>query len=114
MCGREGFFAFDPARREWLTDLFQPPELPQAPLMTAHDGHAWVMGGHRSRHTFFYNPKQAIWNEGSELPTEQAWGAAASFNGRLLAIGGANWSESHKTFIFDDRVFALNPEDERR
>ncbi|MFH1568405.1 MAG: hypothetical protein ABIL09_10460 [Gemmatimonadota bacterium] len=105
--GRPGLLAFDPGQGRWLQDLPQLPEPPQAPQVAAHRGRIWVMGGSRRRSTHLYDPRQRTWCDGPELPTDQAWGAALELGGRLLVAGGAHWSEVHRTYVFDDRVFEL-------
>jgi N-acetylneuraminic acid mutarotase len=107
VCGKSGFWMFDPERGGWITALAQPPQLPQAPLMAAHQGDVWVMGGYRSRATWIYNPEENQWLSGPDLPTEQSWVAAWSLNGQIMAIAGAHWSETHGVFVFDNRVFAM-------
>ena len=47
------------------------------------------------------------WEQHADLPSEQCWGAAWSYGGQLLAIGGAHRDQSAGAYFFDNRVFAL-------
>ncbi|MCX6050368.1 MAG: hypothetical protein NT075_35175 [Chloroflexi bacterium] len=108
VCGKAGFFAYDPATDRWDASLPQLPVAPQAPLMTAHRGEIWVLGGYPSKETWRFSPQTRRWQRGPDLPTEQSWAAAASHLGRLLIIGGAHWSAIHQLFVFDDRTYFYN------
>jgi len=108
ICGQAGFFAYDPVTDRWDTALPSPPTLPQAPLMTAHRGEVWVLGGNRRKESWRFSPPRQAWQRGPDLPTEQSWAAAASHQGRLLIIGGAHWSTTHQLYIFDDRTYFYN------
>ena len=89
------FAAFDTSARRWLTELEPHPMAPQAPLVGAHNGDVWVCGGSRQRAVHRYEISSNRWHRESDLPTDQSWGAAHSWKGRLLVMGGAH---------FDDRV----------
>jgi hypothetical protein len=39
---------------------------------------------------------------------QNCWGAAWSFRGELLLIGGAHRDNSAGSYLFDSRMFALN------
>jgi hypothetical protein len=56
-----------------------------------------------------YRPGAAVWERGPDFPTGQAWGACASFNGRLVAISGGHGVHPG-VFVFDPRVFVLREE----
>jgi hypothetical protein len=104
----DGFFAFDTATAAWDTDVPQPPgEIGQAPLVAAHEGEVWVMGGFQCDETRCYAPLQRAWRTGPRLPTQQSWGAAAVLDGRLYIAGGAHRSEIHDRVIYDDRTWVL-------
>ena len=105
----EGFFGFDTATRTWIPDLPQLEKSPMAPQVTAFAGEVWVMGGHLSKATHRYAPRERRWRPGPALPTLQSWGAAAVLDGRLYVAGGAHWSESYQRFVFDDRAYVLRP-----
>ena len=53
------------------------------------------MSGYNPDHTsplkgvVSYSPADKTWRSHAELPSNNSWGAAASINGNLLAIGGA-------------------------
>lgn len=107
VCGKSGFFAYDPGAQVWEELPPVPTGLPQAPLVAAHKKAVWVIGGYKTNAVWRYKPEGRRWYEAPELPTPQSWGAAWSLKDRLMVIGGAHWSEAHEVFIFDDRVFVL-------
>lgn len=108
VCGKPGFFAYDPTTDRWDASLPPLSVSPQAPLMTAHRGEIWVLGGYPSKETWRFSPQTHRWRRGPDLPTEQSWAAAASHQDRLLVIGGAHWSATHQLFVFDDRTYFYN------
>lgn len=103
----DGVFAYDVARGTWDEDIPQPGEIGQAPLVAAYQGEIWMMGGYKCDETRCYDPETRTWRDGPRLPTEQSWGAAAVLDGRLVITGGAHWSQTHDTVIFDDRTWVL-------
>lgn len=106
--GKDGFFVYDPANRVWESGHPQIPQIPRAPLMAAHKGEVWVMAGQdlpKPTAVYCYSPKTRTWRPGPDLPTPQAWAAGGEIDGKLIAVGGAHWSEKPEYFIFEDRVF---------
>jgi hypothetical protein len=108
------FLAFDATTGEWNLDLPQLATSPQAAQVAAHRGEVWVMGGSRRRDTNIYNPVANTWRRGPDLPCDNSWGAAVDVGGTLIVAGGAHYSERHRTFLFDDRTWALREDAERR
>lgn len=104
---RAGFAAFDAARGSWDTDLPQLASSPQAAQVAVHGGQVWVMGGSRRRDTHVYDPRARTWRAGPDLPCDNSWGAAVDVGGTLIVAGGAHRSERHRTYVFDDRLWAL-------
>jgi hypothetical protein len=104
------FTAFDSTARTWLAGLAPHPMAPQAPLVGAHNGELWVCGGARQRAVHRYVPSTGSWHREPDLPTDQSWGAAYSWGGRLLVAGGAHIDDRVGNYVFDDRVFALTSE----
>ena len=117
------FLCYDPATKCWDDGLPQHPLRSQAAHMATHDGAVWVMGGgviideqanpaargdtrQYSTAVHSYTPGAAGWQAHPDMPTEQCWGAAWSYDGRLLAIGGAHRDRSAGTYLFDNRIFA--------
>eukprot|EP01047_Picozoa_sp_COSAG01_P033781 COSAG01_NODE_2502_length_7556_cov_78.108220_9_plen_471_part_00 len=93
IAGDFGLLAFTPAAGSWATIEGCPPT--SAPLMTAHEGEIYVMSGYNPDHSqplrgvHSYSPASCSWRTHPDLPTNNAWGAAASVGDTLLAIGGA-------------------------
>jgi len=110
--GGDGVFAYDVNSQSWL-DLPQPSAKPRAPIITAFKGEVWISAGQDVEDpvgTFIYSPSTQAWRRGPDAPSPQAWAAASELEGRLVLVGGAHFSEEHRLFIFDDRVFVLNEE----
>ena len=121
------FIAFDTSSRSWASAsssadegqaaaaaaavLAPHPIGPQAPLVGAHGGELWVIGGARQRAVHVWSPQTNTWRQEPDLPCEQSWGAAWSYQGRLLVVGGAHYDpRPDGTPVFDDRVFGLRRE----
>ena len=110
--GDDGVFAYNLDLRIW-TDLPQPSSRPRAPFMAAFKGEVWISAGQDVEEpvgTYSYTPDKLTWRSGPDVPSPQAWAAASELDGRLVLVGGAHFSEEHRLFIFDDRVFVLNEE----
>lgn len=103
----DGMYAFDTATGQWDEDFPQPGEIGQGPLAAAYEGEVWLMGGHGDQSIRCYNPSTRSWRQGPDLPTEQAWAAAAVMNGELIIVGGAHGSPRHEATVFDDRTYVL-------
>jgi hypothetical protein len=104
---KAGFFAYDPVTAAWDNDLPQLKTSPQAALVAAYRDKIWVMGGSRLKASHRYNPASRQWLPAPDLPTDQSWGAAHALGDRLIIAGGAHWSETHQTYIYEDRSFLL-------
>ncbi len=105
------FVAFDTTSGVWVEGLAPHPTGPQAPLVGAHNDELWVCGGSRKKDVHVFTPQTNTWRREPDLPCEQSWGAAYSFEGRLLVVGGAHMDpRADDTPVFDDRVFALRSE----
>ena len=99
--GMPGLFcAFDTSSRRWLTALPPNPAAPQAPLVGAHNGELWVCGGARERRVHRYVPRTNSWHREPDLPTDQSWGAAWSWEGRLLVVAGAHVGKCSSCLFF--------------
>ncbi len=102
--GTEGAYSLDVKGDQW-EELQQPPLLPQASQVAAHDGQVWVLGSHDTTEGYRYSPRDRSWKRAPDLPSANSWGAAAELNGRLIVAGGAHGGR--RDFVFDDRVYAL-------
>lgn len=113
-CQDFGLLSFDPAAGGTWSTIDGCPAT-SAPLMTAHQGEIYIMSGYNPDHSrprkgvSSYSPATRAWRTHADLPTNNAWGAAASVGDTVLAIGGAHWNHGARTFCFDARVFALRP-----
>jgi N-acetylneuraminic acid mutarotase len=54
-----------------------------------------------------YRPGAESWERQPEMRNWQCWGAAWSYQGELLLIGGAHRDTSAGAYLFDSRMFAL-------
>ena len=77
-----GLIAFDPAAAaaagaQWTVGPPHPetPAHPSAPLVGAHNGEVWVVGGSRKRSVHVYSPSTKAWRPEADYPTDQSWGA---------------------------------------
>ena len=102
--GPEGACSLDVKSEQWQ-ELPQPPQLPQASQVAAHDGQVWVLGSHKTDEGYRYSPPDRVWRRAPDLPSANSWGAAAELDGRLVVAGGAHGGRLE--FVFDDRVYAL-------
>ena len=103
----DGVFAFDTSNGCWDDALPQPGTIGQGPLAAAYQGEVWLIGGYEDQQVRCYNPKDRVWRRGPDLPAEQAWGAAIVMDDELFVIGGARYSKSHASVVFDDRTYVL-------
>jgi len=89
------------------------------PLVAAHGGRVWVLSGFHydatpgamcdlKRDVWVYDPAARAWTAGPPLPCAEAWGAAFSLGDTLVTAGGAHWSRTARTFVFENRCFALD------
>lgn len=98
------------------------PVCPTSALVAAHGGALWCIAGNpigqngpaprgmaATAEVWTYKPGAAAWERGPDFPTGQAWGACASFKGRLVAISGGHGVHPG-VFVFDPRVFVLREE----
>lgn len=109
-----GLYVFNPKRRQWESNVPPMPiGPPNAPLMAAHKGEIWVMGGWGTKHptaTQIYAPRRRRWRRGPDLPTPLGWAAAAELNGKLVIAGGAYYGPEHRSFLFTDTCWELRPQ----
>jgi len=116
--GPFGLLSFDAAAGAWA-ELPSPPNPGACPLTASHKGKVYVMAGFyldeapgrmctRHKNVQIYDPETSTWSEGPALPSCEAWGAAISLGDTLITAGGAHWSRSARTFVFDNRCFALS------
>ena len=103
--------SFNPETGDWEA-LPPAPQLPQASQIAAHDGEVWVLGSYNTDKGYRYSPVDRTWRPAPDLPSPNSWGAAAELDGRLIVAGGAHWEQYH--FTFDDRMYALRPDWQRR
>ena len=103
----DGIFAFDTAANSWDLNLPQPGTIGQGPLAAAYGGEVWLIGGYEDQRIRCYDPGTRTWRPGPNLPTEQAWGAAVVLDGQLFIVGGAHYSKTLETVVFDDRTYVL-------
>jgi hypothetical protein len=96
--------------------VLQPdhPTAPKAPLVGAHRGEVWVVGGVKQASVHVFTPGRlggapGRWRceESAPLPTHQSWGAAWAVGSELWAVGGAHFDARAASYVFDDRVFTL-------
>jgi N-acetylneuraminic acid mutarotase len=107
--GPQGVMRFDTRANKWER-IAGLEKAPRAPLMAAHRGEIWIMGGYGTdepRAVLVYSPKDGKWRRGPDLPTPLGWGAAVEIDGRLILAGGAYYSSEHKCYIFSDRTVVL-------
>jgi N-acetylneuraminic acid mutarotase len=103
----DGAFAYDSRSGRWDEQVPQPGQIGQGPLAAAWQGQVWLIGGYNDQRIRCFDPATRTWSAGPDLPTEQAWAAAAVLDGRLYVVGGAHYSKGHAAIVFDDRVFVL-------
>jgi hypothetical protein len=81
---------------------------PQGGIYFTRDGqllHLDTLGTITEQSTSFTDPLQS--KSRITLTPDQSWGAAHALGDRLIIAGGAHWSETHQTYIYEDRSFVL-------
>jgi hypothetical protein len=93
---------YDTSLKTWSTHV--PPHNPRSPAVGHHDGKIWLMGGRGKeggKVSYTFNPMDASWNKGPDLPRELSWACAFNIEGELYLTGGASSSPyafSHRTY----------------